>query len=215
MDAVATLTTALLAAPGQHDRLLRLHTPFGPDVLVAEVFRGEERLGGGGFRFEITALSVDAHLDLDTLLGRPVLLELLCADSPVRRPFHGHVTAFEQLGSNGGLARYRLRVEPWLAFLRERVDSYVFQDRSVIAIVEDVFADYAESGALAPAWRWDLEDTAVYPVRSLTTQYQESDFAFVERLLADEGLFYWFEHEGAPGDDTLGRAVVAGMAFMP
>ena len=70
-----------------------------------------------------------------------------------------------------------------LAFLRERVDSYVFQDRSVIAIVEDVFADYAESGALA-AWRWDLEDTAVYPVRSLTTQYQESDFAFVERLLA-------------------------------
>ena len=208
MDAVATLTTALLAAPGQHDRLLRLHTPFGPDVLVAEVFRGEERLGGGGFRFEITALSVDAHLDLDTLLGRPVLLELLCADSPVRRPFHGHVTAFEQLGSNGGLARYRLRVEPWLAFLRERVDSYVFQDRSVIAIVEDVFADYAEAGALTPAWRWDLQDAAVYPVRSLTTQYQESDFAFVERLLADEGLFYWFEHEGAPGDDTLGRHVM-------
>ncbi len=208
MDAVATLTTALLAAPGQHDRLLRLHTPFGADVLVAEAFRGEERLGGGGFRFEITALSVDAHLDLDALLGKPVLLELLCADSPVRRPFHGHVTAFEQLGSNGGLARYRLRVEPWLAFLRERVDSYVFQGRTLVQVLEDVFADYAEAGALAPAWRWDLQDAAVYPVRSLTTQYQESDFAFIERLLADEGLFYWFEHEGAPGDDTLGRHVM-------
>ena len=205
MDAVATLTTALLAAPGQHDRLLRLHTPFGPDVLVAEAFRGEERLGGGGFRFEITALSVDAHLDLDALLGKPVLLELLCADSPVRRPFHGHVAAFEQLGSNGGLARYRLRVEPWLAFLRERVDSYVFQERSVIDIVEDVFADYAGAGALVPAWRWELQDRAAYPVRSLATQYQESDFAFIQRLLCDEGLFYWFEHSGAAADETLGR----------
>ena len=31
------------------------------------------------------------------------------------------------MGSNGGLARYRLVIEPWLAFLRQRVDSYVFQ----------------------------------------------------------------------------------------
>ncbi|PJK01346.1 type VI secretion system tip protein VgrG [Lysobacteraceae bacterium NML91-0213] len=208
MDAVATLATALLAAPGQHDRLLRLHTPLGPDVLVAETFRGKECVGDGGFRFEITALSVDAGLDLDALLGRPVLLELLCADSPVRRPFHGHVTAFEQIGSNGGLARYRLQVEPWLRFLRERIDSYVFQDRSVVQIVEDVLADYAGVGALAPAWRWDLQDAALYPVRSLATQYQESDFAFIERLLADEGLFYWFEHEGAPDAGALGRHVL-------
>ncbi|QCU72614.1 type VI secretion system tip protein VgrG [Luteimonas yindakuii] len=205
MDAAATLT-ALLAAPGQHDRLLRLHTPLGPDVLVVEAFHGSERVGDGGFRFEITALSVDAHLDLDALLGRPVLLELLTAESrSVLRPFHGHVTAFEQLGSNGGLARYRLGVEPWLAFLRQRVDSYVFQGMTLVQIVEDVFADYVDAGALAPAWRWDLQDPAVYPVRSLTTQYQESDFAFIERLLADEGLFYWFEHAGAPGSDTLGR----------
>ncbi|WP_058834872.1 type VI secretion system Vgr family protein [Luteimonas abyssi] len=205
MDVIATLLTTLQAAPGQRERLLRLHTPLGPDVLVAEALQGHERLDGGGFRLEIAALSVDAHLDLDALLGRPVLLELLTADSSTDlRPFHGHVTAFEQLGSNGGLARYRLVVEPWLAFLRQRVDSYVFQDKSVVEIVEDVFADYVDAGALAPAWRWDLDDASVYPKRSLTTQYQEDDFAFVERLLADEGLFYWFEHSGAAGDDALG-----------
>lgn len=67
MDAVATLTT-LIATPGQHDRLLRLHTPLGPDVLVAEAFEGTECIGEGGFRFDITALSVDAPLDLDALL---------------------------------------------------------------------------------------------------------------------------------------------------
>ncbi|RDY65291.1 type VI secretion system tip protein VgrG, partial [Xanthomonas oryzae pv. oryzae] len=100
------------------------------------------------------ALSANAGLPLDDLLGQPVLLELLTAESRTAlRPFHGHVTAFERLGSNGGLARYRLRVEPWLALLAQRVDSYVFQDTSVVEIAESVFADYAGQGALAPAWR--------------------------------------------------------------
>ena len=134
-----------------------------------------------------------------------MLLELLTADSRTDlRPFHGHVTACELLGGNGGLARYRLVIEPWLAFSRQRVDSYVFQDMTVVEIVEDLFADYAGAGALVPAWRWELADRGAYPKRSLTTQYQESDFQFLERLLAEEGIFYWFEHAGAAGDETLG-----------
>ena len=208
MDVLATAMAAL-ASPGQHDRLLRLHTSLGRDVLVAETLRARESFDGGGFRLELTALSTDAHLPLDGLLGQPLLLELLTADSRTDlRPFHGHVTACELLGSNGGLARYRLVVEPWLAFLGQRVDSYVFQDMTVVEIVEDLFADYGEAGSLVPAWRWDLADRSAYPRRSLTTQYEETDLAFLHRLLADEGIFYWFEHEGAKDDETLGRHVM-------
>ncbi|AAW76720.1 hypothetical protein XOO3466 [Xanthomonas oryzae pv. oryzae KACC 10331] len=177
MDPVATVLSAL-AAPHQQERLLRLHTPLGPDVLVAETLNGRESVDGGGFRFDVGALSANAGLPLDALLGQPVLLELLTAESHTAlRPFHGHVTAFERLGSNGGLARYRLRVEPWLALLAQRVDSYVFQDMSVVEIAESVFADYAGQGALAPAWRWELSDRSTYARRSLTTQYEETDFA--------------------------------------
>ncbi|WP_343237289.1 type VI secretion system Vgr family protein [Xanthomonas fragariae] len=151
------------------------------------------------------ALSANAGLPLDDLLGQPVLLELLTAESRTAlRPFHGHVTAFERLGSNGGLARYRLTIEPWLALLGQRVDSYVFQDLSVVEIVESVFADYAEQGALAPAWRWELADRRVYARRSLTTQYEETDLAFVERLLAEEGIYVWFAHAGDAGSERLG-----------
>ncbi|WLA17824.1 type VI secretion system Vgr family protein [Xanthomonas translucens] len=133
------------------------------------------------------------------------MLELLTAESrSALRPFHGHVTAFERLGSNGGLARYRLVVEPWLALLAQRVDSYVFQDMSVVEIAESVFADYAEQGALAPAWRWELSDRSTYAKRSLTTQYEETDVAFLRRLLAEEGIAYWFEHTGAADSDTRG-----------
>ncbi|RBB07115.1 type VI secretion system tip protein VgrG, partial [Xanthomonas oryzae pv. oryzae] len=56
----------------------------------------------------------------------------------------------------------------------------VFQDMSVMEIAESVFADYADyagQGALAPAWRWELSDRSTYARRSLTTQYEETDFA--------------------------------------
>ncbi|WP_241751845.1 type VI secretion system Vgr family protein [Xanthomonas translucens] len=205
MDPVATVLSALSAAPRQQERLLRLHTALGPDVLVAETLDGHESVDGGGFRFDVGALSANAGLPLDDLLGQPVLLELLTAESRTAlRPFHGHVTAFERLGSNGGLARYRLVVEPWLALLAQRVDSYVFQDMSVVEIAESVFADYAEQGALAPAWRWELSDRSTYAKRSLTTQYEETDVAFLRRLLAEEGIAYWFEHTGAADSDTRG-----------
>src|SRR5690606_8550956 len=142
---------------------------------------------------------------LVVLQGRPMRLKQLTSVSLTdRRQYHGHVTACELLGSNGGLARYRLVLEPWLAFLRQRVDSYAFQDMTVMEIVEDVFADYAREGVLVPAWRWELADRAVYRGRSLTTQYEESDYDFLHRLLAEEGIFYWFEHEGAADDEGLG-----------
>lgn len=205
MDALATLFGPQLGAPRQHGRLLHLHTPLGPDVLVAETLDGTESVDLGGFRFELTALAVDAHVDLTELLGQPVLLELrTAAATDGLRPWHAHVTAFERLGSNGGLARYRLVIEPWIAFLRQRFDSYVFQDMTVVEIVESVFADYAGQGRLAPAWRWDLGDPGVYRKRSLTTQYEESDFAFVERLLAEEGIHCHVEHAGDAGSTSLG-----------
>ncbi|SPA56461.1 putative Rhs element VGR-related protein [Cupriavidus taiwanensis] len=126
------------------------------------------------------------------------------------RPFHGHVTRFERVGANGGLARYRMVVEPWLAFLRHRRDSFLFQDMSVVDVVDSVFGDYNGQGKLVPAWRWALRDASAYPRRSIVTQYEESDFDFVTRLLAEEGLFYYFEHEAGDGE-ALGthRMVIA------
>ncbi|HHA2784162.1 TPA: type VI secretion system Vgr family protein, partial [Stenotrophomonas maltophilia] len=186
--------------PRDAHRFLRLHTPCGPDVLVAETLDGVEQVDGLGFQWTITALSLDAGLALAPLIGQGALLQLQQADGSVR-PLHGRITAAERLGGNGGLARYRLRLQPWLAFLSQRVDSYVFHDKTVVEIVEDLFADYS---GLAPAWRWSLGDASQYARRSLTTQYQESDLAFVQRLLAEEGIYYWFEHAGEPGGTDFG-----------
>ena len=222
--ALSCLLAQFTAAFNQTDRLLRLYTPLGANVLLPETFKAIEVISGvpqtdaqgtlaqitvSGYMLQIDALSTNAHLELKALIGHPILLELLTDQSRTQlRPFHGYVSAAECTGSNGGMARYRLTVQPWLAFLGAGRDSAVFQDQNVLQIVESVFTDYQSSlkgaGQIAPLWRLDVRDTSVYPIRSLTTQYQESDLQFVERLLLEEGLFMWFEHAGDAASPTLG-----------
>lgn len=207
--AIGSLMSAFLGALAghftQHQRILRLTTAVGAQSLLVETLRGEEAIGRG-FRFELTTLSLDAAVRLTTLVGQPVLLELLTqAGGGMLRPFHGHVTGIELVGSNGGFARYKLVIEPWTAFLRLGRDSRIFQDKTVIDILDAVFGAYDGKGRLAPSWRFDLRDPAAYPRRSITTQYQESDLAFAERLMSEAGLFHFFEHAGDAHSATLGK----------
>lgn len=203
------LAAASLLGAGftQADRLLDLTTPLGQDKLLAERLQGTEQLSDGGFVLHVDALSDDAHIPLKSLIGQAAQVKLRTALGPdEHRVWCGLVTEARFEGANGGFARYRLRIEPWLALLRQRRDSYVFQDLSVIDIVDSVFGDYQGQGALAPLWRWEVRERDAYAKRSLTIQYRETDFAFVERLLAEEGLFYWVEHEG--GEDAPGAATI-------
>ena len=165
--------------------------------------RAEEGLSQG-FALHITALSTDATIPLKSLVGQPLLLELLTAGAAGRRPFHGYITTAELSGANGGFARYQLVAEPWTAFLGHTRDSRIFQDMTVFDILDAVFVRYQGQGRLTPAWRFDLRERALYARRSHTTQYQESDLAFVERLMLDEGLFHFFEHSGDPASPSLG-----------
>lgn len=195
---------ALLNGFTQETRLLTLATPLGPNKLIAECLRGEEGLSQC-YEFRLTALSLDAAIALKSLLGQPVLVSLLTAASrDDKRPFHGHVTSARCVESDGGLARYEITIGPWYAFLAHGRDSRVFQDKTVFDILDALFGGWSNVGRLVPAWRYDVLDRAVYPVRSLTCQYQESNQAFAERLMREEGLFYYFEHTGDPASSSLG-----------
>jgi len=205
MHLSSTSLQALLHGFKQSNRLLQLTTPLGPDALIAECVHGEEAIDAP-FVFRVSVLTPDANIALKSLLGQPALLQLLTAQEGARwRPFHGYIAAVDLTGANGGLARYALTLKPWTSFLALGRDSRTFHDATVFNILETVFSAYRGKGRLAPKWRFDIADGAAYPVRSLTTQYQESDLCFVERLLWDEGLFYYFEHHGDPDSATLGE----------
>ncbi|BEV17347.1 type VI secretion system tip protein VgrG [Herbaspirillum sp. DW155] len=221
---ITSAIAALAGAWNQSTRVMRLYmtsgADLGADTLMAEKLQAVEAISPvqegidgsrldaaiAGYRLQLSCLSLNATISLRQLLGQAVLLELDTDGAP--RSFHGHVTDCRMEGANGGMARYVLTIEPWLAFLRHRRDSAVFQDMTVPDIIESVFRDYQGEGKLQPAWRLDLQDASVYARRSLTTQYQETDLAFVNRLLTEEGLFYYIEHTGDTSGASLGMHTV-------
>ena len=181
MDVSAAL--ARLAAPSQQSRLIQLHSPL--PGLVVERFTGQERICAS-FRFEIDCLATSAFLPVDDLLEQPLTLLLRQADGRQRR-WHGLCTAVHVLGGDGGLARYRLTLEPWTALLALRRNAVIFQDLDVRGICEKIFADYPQA-----TYRFDVQ--SALPAPAITTQYRESDADFVARLLANAGLAWRYEH---------------------
>ena len=116
---------------------------------MAERFAGREAVNEL-FCFEVDALSVSTDLELDQFLGEEITLKLLLADGS-RRAWHGICTDAAWVGADGGVARYRLRLEPALHLLRERRDSYIFQDKNVREIATELLADY-------PQVRFEFDD---------------------------------------------------------
>ena len=194
MQGASGAATQLAALVGIDDatRLYRLELEGAPAPLLVERWRGRERLSDG-CEWMVDVLSTDAGLPIGDWLGTPATLQTRLADGGMAAR-SGLVREAACLGANGGLARYRLELVPWTWLLGQGRHSRVFQDRSVVEIVESVFAGYA------PLAAWRLSDE-VGPFlsqsrpRSYCVQYRESDAAFVQRLLAEEGLGWRLEED--------------------
>jgi type VI secretion system secreted protein VgrG len=181
-----------------HDSLRWPHPASQPaltETFVVEKFSGREAVSEL-FCSDIDALGTSASIDLDGLIGAELTLGLLQADG-TRRTWHGICTAASWLGADGGLARYRLRLEPALALLGLRRDSYIFQDKNAREIVSELLADYPQVQAA-------FEISQQLDRHAILTQYRESDLAFLSRLLANEGLNWRFDHQqgSAEGDSS-------------
>ncbi|KAB8044131.1 type VI secretion system tip protein VgrG [Janthinobacterium rivuli] len=193
----AALLDQVGAALGAFSSITRLYElTFEDDsaqdvgTLLVEAFACDERLQALGAR-DVIVLSTSAQLALAPLLGQLATLQVSLFDGS-RASFSGHVSEVAMLGSNGGLARYRLRLTPWLWRLTQVRNSRVWQDKSVIEIVESVFQSYAP----AALWRWSDEVASFMQdagERSYCCQYRESDFDFIRRLLTEEGLAWRFD----------------------
>ncbi|WP_269792304.1 type VI secretion system Vgr family protein [Stenotrophomonas sp. Iso1] len=195
MDIPRSAMLASLADLSHHHRLIQLHGPH--EGLVVERFEGEESVCGEP-RLQIDCLSTDAFLDIEPWLEQPLTLKLRLADGSLRQ-WNGLCTGVSQLGSDGGLARYRLALEPWTALLRFRRNALIFQDKDISIICAQVFAEYPQA-----RFRFDVQNAL--PKRAITTQFRETDWAFVTRLLAEAGLAWRIEQ--VQGDDAAHTLVV-------
>jgi type VI secretion system secreted protein VgrG len=173
---------------GQATRLIQLDTAMPAGTLVVERFRLHEAVHAHEpLLADIDALSTNAHLSLRALMGEQLTLRLQLADGSWRA-WHGYVAQAAQLGADGGVGRYRLRLVAFTHWLQQRRDTRIFQDRTAADIVEAVLGAYPQA-----QFQLDVADRG--PVRAITTQHRETDWAFVTRLMAEEGWSWRLAHQ--------------------
>ena len=127
---------------------------------------------------------------LDELRGTNVRLVLARPNS--ERALCGVIWEVEEGRGGAGNVLARLIVQPAFAHLSLVRNTRIFQEKDVPTIVEEVLT----SGL--SAYGRELKKTldGTYATREYCVQYQETDLAFVHRLLEEEGIAYSFDHEG-------------------
>ena len=187
MSAVTTLQTYVAGvsgvAPAPHTFELFV-AGVEPATFRVVSFRGTEGLSRLS-SFRVRALDTTDALSANLEQARAQLV-LEAPDEPCRI-IGGIITAVADVGVHVGTGHraYELRIAPCMWRLRRRTNSRIFQDMTLCEIVEVVLAEHQVSR------RWML--TRPTPRRTYCVQYQESDYAFVTRLLAEEGIFFYFE----------------------
>ena len=168
------------------ENIHELHGPLGPEAIFRRL-KGTDQLGRP-FAFSVEVLSSKQELSPYDMIGKPMAIEVKSKKGKSRF-FHGIISKFLNVGASGGLQLYELELRPWIWLMSHSLDSRIFQELTIPQIIEKVFKD--KNGFSD----YQLKLNATYEKQSYCVQYRESDFAFVSRLLEQEGIYYFFEHE--------------------
>lgn len=191
----------------QENRLLTIGTPLGPHVFMLTGFRGTEAMSRL-FVYSLDVLSANEDVKRADIVGKNVTWTVERADGSVRY-FNGYVRRLAA-GDRGqrNLRSYRLEVVPWLWFLTRTANCRVFfkegGGQNVATIVKGLFDEYGFKGAKYYDAEGISSDKALHPDREFVVQYRETAFAFISRLLEDEGIFYYFRHDNGKHVMVLG-----------
>jgi type VI secretion system secreted protein VgrG len=183
------------------NRLLKLTTPLGPDKLLVLGFSGEECISGL-FEFSLDLIAPRAEYpDAAKLIGKGATLATNpgrkgAFDGEGKRTIHGVISQFEEVGELHAKAagdpfdylRFRATLVPWFWNLTRAADCRIFQEKTAPQIIEQVFKDRGFSD-------YRLALTGSHAQREYCVQYRETDFAFLSRLMEEEGIYYFFEHK--------------------
>ncbi|MYZ50333.1 type VI secretion system Vgr family protein [Propylenella binzhouense] len=191
----------------QAGRAGELDTPLGQDVLVLTRFSGTEALSEL-FEYRVDALCTQEDVSFDDILGKHCSVGLSAVGNRDRW-FDGILTEVEGLGDTIEGPMYRLVLRPWFWLLSRRTNSLIFHEQTAPDIIAAIFSAH---GGLA---EFESLLSKGYPELEYCVQYQESDMAFVSRLMERHGISFHFRHERGRhtlvmGDSLSSYAAVAG-----
>lgn len=173
-----------------NERATVVQTPVGAELLTFTHLVGRDEISRC-LAYTVGFVSSSPDIDPLKMLGGAVSIE---GESDPKRWFSGLISEFRLTRIEDRLAYYEAVIRPWLWFLGNTTDCRIFQNMSVIEIVEEVFSKYSMA-------KFEKRLQGSYPPREYCVQYDETDLDFVQRLLEHEGILYFFEHD--EGKHTL------------
>ena len=142
------------------------------------------------YRFDLELVSERPDIELESLLHRQAFLSFDAEGFDAQGSgIHGQIFRVGQSDSGTRLTGYQVSLVPRLAYLGQRINQRIFQNKNVPAIIAQVFKDH---GIQRDAFEFQLGSD--YSPREYCVQYAESDLAFIQRLCAEIGIHYHFQH---------------------
>ena len=190
MSLTDTLKNTLSALTEGGLNRYRLDIPSCTASLDVETFTGKEFMSEL-YHYTILFTSSDQNISSAQLLTKPATLTM--GTGPLmgltgQKVVHGVVTHFKRISGSRDQATYQIIIEPFLSLLRKQFRTHrFFVNKSVPEVVTEVLQEHGLKG-----WEYEFTLKAGYPKREQINQYKESDLAFIERLLAEVGIFYFF-----------------------
>ena len=171
--------------PSQTLDNIRVSVADGEHALSVRAVSLEEGLSEL-FCIHVTAVSEDASIPLDPVVDRAasMAVEFPFEEGTDTRYWHGVCESFALTKAEpDGASTYQLTIVPTLARLAHGRDNRIFQHLSIPEIVDIILA----------AWnvtcRWEV-DRERCPTLEYRVQFDESDYAFICRLLEEAAISY-------------------------
>ena len=160
-----------------------LHIPAVRNDFKVLAFEGVEAISAL-YSIKVELVSENPDFDLESMLSQPAYLQFGLNGEGL----HGHIEdAF--VGEPGKrLTRYHLKLVPRLHYLQFSYDQRIFQNLTASQIIAQVLKGH---GIQADAFAFHVSTS---PEREYCTQYGETDFEFVQRLCAEDGIAWHHQH---------------------
>ena len=177
----------------QDENSIKIDTPLGKDALILTRFVYREALSQL-FNVDAEVYGNGREIKPDELIGKEVTITLELGGNK-QRYFHAVVANVAALGArvnkdaaDGEYRDYSLHLVASAWYMKHRVNSRIFRAKNVLKIVEQIAGEHSVKVDVA------AKVQGSYPDYDFKVQYEESDWDFIQRLLQQEGIFYYFDH---------------------
>ncbi|WP_455864773.1 type VI secretion system Vgr family protein [Pantoea agglomerans] len=186
MSLTDTLTSIIKTTLNRY----QLDIPSCTSPLDVEEFSGKEFMSEL-YYYTILFTSSDKDITAAQLLSKPASLTMgtgALMGLSGQKVIHGVVTHFKRINGSADQVTYQIIIEPFLSLLNKQFRTHrFFVDKSVPDVVRQVLQEHGLKD-----WEYEFSLKADYPKREQINQYQENDLAFIERLLSEVGIYYFF-----------------------